>query len=115
MILLERKILEILKKKIIFTDSEKKLKNIDIFIVTVPTPIDIYNNPDLSHLRNASKIVGRNIRKNGFVIYESTVFPGCTEEECVPIIEKISKFKLNRDFFVDTAQKGLIQEIRKII
>ena len=88
-----------IKKKIIFTDSEKKLKNIDIFIVTVPTPIDIYNNPDLSHLRNASKIVGRNIRKNGFVIFESTVFPGCTEEECVPIIEKISKFKLNRDFF----------------
>lgn len=88
-----------IKKKIIFTDNEIKLKNVDIFIITVPTPIDIYNNPDLSHLRNASKIVGRNIRKNGFVIYESTVFPGCTEEECVPIIEKISKLKLNRDFF----------------
>lgn len=70
-----------------------------IFIITVPTPIDIYKKPDLKLLLAATKAVGQVLRKNDVVIYESTVFPGCTEEECVPLLEKESKLIFNKDFF----------------
>lgn len=71
----------------------------NIYIVTVPTPIDKYNAPDLNPLISASKMLGGIIKKGDIVIYESTVFPGCTEEECVPVLEKYSGLKYNEDFF----------------
>ena len=92
---------EIKKIKMInFTNNEKDLVGTDIFFITVPTPITKNNNPDLRNLIQATKLVSRNLKKDSIVVYESTVFPGCTEEICVPIIEKISKFKLNRDFYL---------------
>jgi UDP-N-acetyl-D-glucosamine/UDP-N-acetyl-D-galactosamine dehydrogenase len=70
-----------------------------IFIVTVPTPIDDFKKPDLSPLLGASKAVGKVMQKNDIVIYESTVYPGCTEEDCVPVLEKESGLKYNQDFY----------------
>lgn len=75
------------------------LKDVNYFIVTVPTPVDDYKKPDLSPLIGASKTVGSVLKKGDIVIYESTVYPGCTEEDCVPILEKVSGLKFNQDFF----------------
>ena len=75
------------------------LQDRDIFIVTVPTPVDKYNRPDLTPLYRASETVGKTMKPGAIVIYESTVYPGCTEEECVPVLEKHSGLKFNRDFF----------------
>lgn len=82
-----------------YSNIESELLDCNIFIVTVPTPIGRYNEPDLTFLRLASELVGRNLRKNDLVIYESTVYPGCTEEDCVPILEKNSSLVFNQDFF----------------
>jgi UDP-N-acetyl-D-galactosamine dehydrogenase len=71
-----------------------------VFIVTVPTPIDEFKRPDLGALTSASDSVGKALKKGDIVIYESTVYPGCTEEVCVPILERVSGLRLNRDFFV---------------
>ena len=71
----------------------------DIFIVTVPTPVDKYNRPDLMPLYKASETVGKVMKAGSIVIYESTVYPGCTEEECVPVLEKFSGLQFNVDFF----------------
>ena len=81
------------------TGDPEELRNRDVFIVTVPTPVDKYNTPDLRPLRLASETVGNTMRPGSIVIYESTVFPGCTEEECVPILERCSGLRFNRDFF----------------
>ena len=81
------------------TNNKDKLKNSNYFIVTVPTPVDKNNKPDLSPIISASNIVAKYLKKNDVVIYESTVFPGCTEQICVPILEKKSKMKYNLDFF----------------
>lgn len=75
------------------------LKSAGYFIVTVPTPVDEYNKPDLRPLESASKTVGQVLKKGDIVIYESTVYPGCTEEVCVPILERTSGLTFNRDFF----------------
>ena len=75
------------------------LKECNFYIITVPTPIDINNRPDLSPLIEASKTVGKVISKGDIVVYESTVYPGVTEEECLPVIEQVSGLKLNTDFF----------------
>ncbi len=75
------------------------LRDRDIFIITVPTPVDKYKRPDLTPLHLASETVGKAMHKGCVVIYESTVYPGCTEEECVPVLEKFSGLKFNRDFF----------------
>lgn len=75
------------------------LRDRDIFIVTVPTPVDKYNRPDLMPLCKASETVGKAMKTGSIVIYESTVYPGCTEEECVPVLEKFSGQKFNTDFF----------------
>jgi len=75
------------------------LKNCSIFIVTVPTPIDDANRPDLTPLEKASETVGKSLSKGSIVIYESTVYPGCTEEVCVPILERFSGLKFNQDFY----------------
>lgn len=86
-------------KFLTFTNLIEKIKECNIFIVTVPTPIDQFKAPDLSPLLVASEMIGTVLKKNDLVIYESTVYPGCTEEECVPILEKFSKLKYNTDFF----------------
>ncbi len=80
------------------TSNFAVLKNCNIFIVTVPTPINNLNKPDLSNLINVSNKIGKILKKNDLVIYESTVYPGVTEEICVKILEKKSKLKLNKDF-----------------
>lgn len=82
-----------------YTSNPEDLRDRDIFIVTVPTPVDKYNRPDLTPLYRASETVGKVMKKGAVVIYESTVYPGCTEEECVPVLEKFSGMKFNRDFF----------------
>lgn len=75
------------------------LKSYNIFIITVPTPIDKYKSPNLIPLLNASQMLGTILKKGDIVIYESTVYPGCTEEECVPVLERFSDLKFNQDFF----------------
>jgi UDP-N-acetyl-D-galactosamine dehydrogenase len=82
-----------------YTSNEKELDLADIFIITVPTPIDEFKQPDLRPLKGASQLVGKYLAKRNVVIYESTVFPGCTEEVCVPVLEQISGLKFNIDFF----------------
>lgn len=82
-----------------FTTSEADIKGADIYIVTVPTPINNSYQPDLTPLEKASALLGRVIKKNSIVIFESTVYPGCTEEVCIPIIEQISGLRFNEDFF----------------
>ncbi|WP_299186447.1 nucleotide sugar dehydrogenase [uncultured Aquimarina sp.] len=82
-----------------FTTDEKELSSANIYIVTVPTPIDQFKQPDLKPLKGASQLVGKYLSKNDVVIFESTVFPGCTEEICVPILEEYSELKYNSDFF----------------
>ena len=86
-------------EKLTFSDDEKEIAGSDVFIVTVPTPVDKYNRPDLTPLYRASESVGRALTPGSVVIYESTVYPGCTEEECVPVLEKFSGLKFNKDFF----------------
>ncbi len=82
-----------------FTDVENELKNCNVFIVTVPTPLDADKKPDLQFLVNASTMIGRLLKKEDLVIYESTVYPGCTEEDCVPVLEKTSGLVYNKDFY----------------
>jgi len=82
-----------------YSSDLSDLKSVNYFIVTVPTPVDQYKKPDLFPLISASKTVGSVLKKGDIVIYESTVYPGCTEEDCVPILEKLSGLKFNVDFF----------------
>ncbi|MCP3924065.1 MAG: Vi polysaccharide biosynthesis UDP-N-acetylglucosamine C-6 dehydrogenase TviB [Desulfobacterales bacterium] len=92
---------EVLKKtrNLVFTSCLNDIKDCNIFIVTVPTPIDKNKRPDLNPLKSASESLGSILKKNDIVIYESTVYPGATEEICIPIIEKASGLKFNIDFF----------------
>jgi len=85
--------------KLQFSANAEDLKSVGYFIVTVPTPVDEYKKPDLSPLVSASRTVGAALKKGDIVIYESTVYPGCTEEVCVPVLEQISGLKFNIDFF----------------
>jgi UDP-N-acetyl-D-galactosamine dehydrogenase len=87
-------------KKLHYTSDLNDLKRSKIFIVTVPTPIDQARRPDLEPLRKASEIVGATLSPGSIVIYESTVYPGCTEEFCVPILERVSGLTYNKEFFV---------------
>lgn len=82
-----------------YSSNPDDLRAYNCFIVTVPTPIDEYKRPDLSPLIKASETVGKVLKKGDIVIYESTVYPGCTEEDCVPVLEKYSGLKFNKDFF----------------
>jgi len=82
-----------------FSSNESDLKDCNTYIVTVPTPINKFNMPDLRPLIKASEMLGRVISKGDIAIYESTTYPGCTEEDCVPVIEKVSGLKFNTDFF----------------
>jgi len=83
-----------------YTANINDLQQCTVFIITVPTPIDSYKRPDLSPLLSSSKMVGTILKKNDVVIYESTVYPGATEDDCVPVLEKESGLSLNQDFYV---------------
>jgi UDP-N-acetyl-D-galactosamine dehydrogenase len=108
--------------KIHFTNNDKDLKFGNCFIITVPTPIDKFKKPNLKPLLNSSKMVGKVMKKGNIVIYESTVYPGCIEEECVPILEKFSGLKFNKDFYCGYSperinpgdKKHTISNIKKI-
>ncbi|MDG2139613.1 MAG: nucleotide sugar dehydrogenase [Flavobacteriales bacterium] len=82
-----------------FTNSPKDINEANIYIVTVPTPVNSDNSPDLSFLESATKLIARYLSKNDIVIYESTVYPGVTEDFCVPILEQFSELKFNIDFY----------------
>jgi UDP-N-acetyl-D-galactosamine dehydrogenase len=86
-------------KQLSFTSDVRDLKRCRVYIVTVPTPIDEYKRPDLTPLVKASESLGTVLKKGDVVVYESTVYPGCTEEVCVPILERVSGLKFNRDFY----------------
>lgn len=85
-------------KDIRFTHDAANLKDAQFFIVTVPTPVDEYKVPDLRPLKSASTMIGQALKKGDYVVYESTVYPGCTEEDCLPILEKVSGLTLGEDF-----------------
>lgn len=87
------------EKGLYITNQLEEINDCNYYIVTVPTPVDKNNRPDLTPLYRASETVGRVIRKGDIVIYESTVYPGATEEDCIPVIEKVSGLKFNEDFF----------------
>ncbi len=89
---------ELRKTNILFVSSKEEISNSNTYIVTVPTPINKKKEPNLNPLKKASELVGELINKDDLVIFESTVYPGCTLEVCVPIIESVSGFKLNEDF-----------------
>jgi UDP-N-acetyl-D-galactosamine dehydrogenase len=82
-----------------FSSNTADLASCNIFIVTVPTPINNFKAPDLTPLIGASTMIGKALKKGDLVIYESTVYPGCTEEDCVPVLEKHSGLKFNEDFY----------------
>lgn len=90
------------------SNSFEELAEAEIYIVTVPTPIDRYNAPDLTPLLKASEMLGKVLKRGDIVIYESTVYPGCTEEDCVPILEKYSGLIFNKDFFVGYSPERIV-------
>ena len=97
-----------LASKLRFSSNTGSLQDCDVFIVTVPTPIDIANRPDLTPLVKASETVGKALKQGSIVIYESTVYPGCTEEVCVPILEKHSGLKYNKGFFCGYSPERIV-------
>ena len=104
------------------TTSLDEIRNCNFYIVAVPTPVDSDKNPDLTPLYNASKTIGKVISKGDVVVYESTVYPGVTEEECIPVVEKESGMKLNKDFFAGYSperinpgdKKHTVEHIKKV-
>jgi len=86
-------------EKLLYTTNLEELKQAHVFIVTVPTPVDDFKVPDLTPVIKASETVGKVLKKGDVVVYESTVYPGCTEEDCVPVLERMSGLKYNEDFF----------------
>lgn len=110
------------QKSLIFTDNPSFLTDSNTFIITVPTPVTKDKKPDLSFLINATKTVANLLKKGDFVIYESTVYPGCTEEDCIPVLESLSGMKLNTDFFcgysperINPGDKGnTLTQIKKV-
>lgn len=95
-------------KKLSFTSDLDEIKKCNVFIITVPTPIDEFKTPNLKPLINASKMIGSVLKKNDIVIYESTVYPGCTEEVCVPVLEKESFLRYNIDFFCGYSPERIV-------
>ncbi len=112
-----------ISKKLQFTNNASSLKNCNIFIIAVPTPIYKNKSPNLTFLKKSIRLVSKNIKKNDIIIFESTVYPGATEEYCVPLLEKFSKMKYNLDFFVGYCperinpgdKKNNIENINKIV
>jgi UDP-N-acetyl-D-galactosamine dehydrogenase len=94
-------------KRLSFTAEWDDLKACNVFVVTVPTPVDSHNHPDLRPLEGATRAIGHILKRGDIVIYESTVYPGCTEEFCVPILEQVSGLAFNRDFFAGYSPERL--------
>jgi UDP-N-acetyl-D-galactosamine dehydrogenase len=86
-------------KRLMYTTNPDDMRPCNVYIVTVPTPIDEFKRPDLTLVAKATETVAKVIKKDDIVVYESTVYPGCTEELCVPILERVSGLKFNQDFF----------------
>ena len=101
-------------KNLTYTLTPADLGECNVYIITVPTPIDIHKRPDLIPLRKSSETVGKLLSVNDTVIYESTVYPGTTEEVCVPILEQFSQLKFNQDFLWVIVLNVLTQEIKHI-
>tara|TARA_B110000238_G_C16126489_1_gene439430 strand:+ start:736 stop:2001 length:1266 start_codon:yes stop_codon:yes gene_type:complete len=91
-----------------FSSDLNDIANCNVYVVTVPTPIDEYKTPDLNPLKGASKMIGGILKKGDIVIYESTVFPGCTEEVCVPLLESASGLVFNQDFFCGYSPERIV-------
>ncbi len=113
---------EAIQNGFICTSDKEAIRDCNFYIVTVPTPVDSNNNPDLTPLLKASQTVGDIISKGNIVVYESTVYPGATEEECIPIIEKISGLLFNKDFYAGYSPERInpgdkehtIEKIKKV-
>ncbi len=111
------------KTTVEFTNNEDKLKGAKFIIVAVPTPVNTDHTPDLTPVIGASEIVGRNLTKGSIVVYESTVYPGCTEDVCIPILERVSGMKCGEDFKVGYSPERInpgdkvhrLENIRKIV
>lgn len=109
--------------KVTYTSNPEDLKSVDFFIVAVPTPVDSANKPDLSPLISASKSVGKVLKRGDIVVYESTVYPGATEEDCIPVLERESGLKFMQDFQVGYSPERIVPgdkehvftNIRKIV
>ena len=101
-------------KKILFSNKLKDLKNLNVFIITVPTPVTKTNKPNFYYLKKASSLVAKVMNKNSIIVYESTVYPGATEEQCVPVLEKYQNLNTIKIFIVDIPLKELIQVIKSI-
>lgn len=114
---------ELLNSSIEYTSDETRLREAKFIVVAVPTPVNMDHTPDLSPVIGASEIVGRNLCKGAIVVYESTVFPGCTEDICVPVLEKMSNLCCGRDFKVGYSPERInpgdkvnrLETIRKIV
>ncbi len=106
-----------------FTTNIEDLREANVYIVTVPTPVDDHKKPDLTPLIKASETVGKVLKVGDIVVYESTVYPGCTEEDCVPVLEKFSGLKFNQDFFAGYSPERInpgdkehtIRKIKKVV
>ena len=95
-------------KKLYFSWSLDEIKSCNIYIITVPTPIDNFKTPDLNPIKSASSMIGSILKKDDIVIYESTVYPGCTEEVCVPLLEEQSNLKFNVDFYCGYSPERIV-------
>jgi UDP-N-acetyl-D-galactosamine dehydrogenase len=110
-------------EKLILSANPDVLRETDIFIVTVPTPVNEHKYPDLRPLFSASALIGKYLKNGSIVVYESTVYPGCTEEDCVPVLEAESGLKFNRDFFCGYSPERInpgdkehtLTKIRKVV
>ncbi len=112
----------ITKHSFVCTSELDKIRDCNFYIITVPTPVDKHNNPDLTPLRKASETIGKVIKKGDIVVYESTVYPGVTEEECLPVVEGVSGLIYNKDFFAGYSPERInpgdkehtVEKIRKV-
>ena len=112
----------ITKHGFLCTNELDKIRDCNFYIITVPTPVDKHNNPDLTPLRKASETIGKVIKKGDIVVYESTVYPGVTEEECLPVVEGVSGLIYNKDFFAGYSPERInpgdkehtVEKIRKV-
>ena len=112
----------ITKHGFVCTNELDKIRDCNFYIITVPTPVDKHNNPDLTPLRKASETIGKVIKKGDIVVYESTVYPGVTEEECLPVVEGVSGLIYNKDFFAGYSPERInpgdkehtVEKIRKV-
>ncbi len=110
-------------KKLIFTNNKNDIEDCNIYIVTVPTPINKKNLPDLSLIKNACNLIAKFIKKNNFIIFESTVYPGLTKEFSIPLIEKLTRLSINKDFYCGYSpervnpgdKKRKLKNIKKIV